>query len=214
MFEQIEPYDGWLYMYNHEMDERSPFHDVEHNLFAYDRAIYTFKAHPLWDTIESESLLVKILFVSYPYTQLPAAGTTEPDNIPPANDSGTGYAILELLGEWNDLHENDFRLLWNNCLHPLLEEGVSQFILICENVFNIYPGEDDYYEMATELLEDGWMCLLRTRPHVLEEMETYGINRYFYYSPVLEDVRWRKMKPWHLHALVEDGLNRYLLPGS
>ncbi|MFN8922737.1 MAG: hypothetical protein ACK5XP_07410 [Sphingobacteriia bacterium] len=213
MFEHIEPFDGWLYLYNHDMDEHSPFHGVEHSLFDYDRAIYTFRAHPLWDQIESESLLVKILYASYPGSYLPPADPhTEPDNIPPAAPDGEGFAILELLGEWNDLHENDFRLLWENCLHPLAVAGISRFIFICENVFNVYPGESDYYELATEALEDGWMCLLRARPHVLEELEAYEIGRYFYYSPSLADVRWRKMKPWHVYQLVKDNLERFLLP--
>ena len=81
----IEPFFGWLPWYNHEVDERSPFHDVEHNLFYYDRSINRIPAHPLWDDMGSESLLLKILFADYQ----------------------EGYAIIELFGEWNDLYEND-----------------------------------------------------------------------------------------------------------
>ncbi|MBX3101122.1 MAG: hypothetical protein KF690_01280 [Bacteroidetes bacterium] len=194
MFQHLEPFDGWLFIYSHDQDERSPFHEVEHNLFAYDRRIYTFDAHPLWDNIESESLLVKILYAQY----------------------DEGYAILELLGEWNDLHENDFRLLWDNCLHPLVTEGIYRFILICENVFNIYPDADDYYQNAQEELAEGegWLCLLRARPQVLEELEAYGIGQYFFYSPLLESLRWRKLKPWQVYAQVRDQLEGRLLPGS
>lgn len=191
MFQHLEPFDGWLLLYSHDRDPYSPFHEVEHSLFEYNRHIYTFEAHPLWDTIESESLLVKILYAQY----------------------DDGYAILELLGEWNDLHDNDFRLLWENCLHPLVVSGISRFILICENVFHIYPDADDYYQQATEALEDdeGWICLLRARPHVLQEMEAYGIGQYLFYSPHLEALRWRKLKPWEVYTQVRDQLEGRLL---
>lgn len=189
MFQEIEPYYGWLHQYSHDTDERSPFHDVEHNLFAYDRAIYTFPAHPLWDSIGSENLLVKILYADY----------------------DSGYAILELLGEWNDLHENDFRLLYDNCLAVMATEGIERFILIAENVFNVWLDQDDYYDaLAEELGAEGWLCLLRARPHVKQEFEQYGISRYFYWSQELDDIAWRKTKPQQLYQLVQQRLQLLL----
>ncbi len=191
MFQDIEPYYGWLGYYSTETDPRSPFAAVEHNLFEYDRYVYTYAAHPLWDSIESESLLVKILYADY----------------------GRGYAILELLGEWNDLHENDFRLLCENCLTYLIDGGVRQFILVCENVFNAYPNTDDYYEaLLDELGDTGWVCLLRARPHVLEEFVRYGLSPYLYWNPEFDGLRWRKLKPWQLYDVVAEGMQRLLLP--
>jgi hypothetical protein len=188
MLHEIEPFYGWLPLYSHEADEHSPFHTTQHNLFEYDRRIYTYPAHPLWDSIESESLLVKILYANY----------------------DEGYAIVELLGEWNDLHENDFKLLCEKCLTYLVDGGVRRFILICENVFNVYLDADDYYEAFTDELDGGWMCLLRARPAVLDEMTRYRISPYFYWNPALDELRWRKLKPWELLAVVEQGMNRLL----
>jgi len=162
---------------------------VEHNLFYYDRSINHIPAHPLWDDFGSESLLLKILFADY----------------------GRGFAIIELFGEWNDLFDNDFKLLAENCLTVLVDEGIQKFVFICENVFHIYPDQDDYYQAMQEELEaDGWMCLLRMRDHVREEMESYAVADYFYMSPVLDQVPWRKLKPLELFGLVEARMPKLL----
>lgn len=192
-FRGVEPFYGWLHLYDHKSDTTSPFHEVEHNLFYFDRFIYTFETHPLWDTIGSESLLLKILFVDY----------------------SRGYAIIELLGEWNDLFENDFRLLYEELILRLYPHGVTKFIFICENVFNAYLEDDDYYAECLEYLteNDGWLSLLRPRQRVLEEFRAYGIDEYFYWNPAFDELRWRKLKPWQLFELFEKSMAR-LLPGD
>lgn len=185
----IEPFYGWIPLYSHEADPLSPFHEVEHSQTSYDRFIYTYEAHPLWDDIGSENLLVKILYADY----------------------GLGYAILELFGEWNDLHLNDFKLLAENCLTYLADNGIHKYVFIAENVFNAYLQDDDYYrEFADEIGEDGWMCLLRLRQNVREDFVRYGIGHYFYWSGELDEVRWRKLKPWELFQLVDSRMNRLL----
>lgn len=189
--QDIEPFYGWLNLYQHDRDERSPFHGVVHSEFYYDRAVYNYLAHPLWDNIESESLLVKILYADYE----------------------KGYAIIELFGVWNDLLQNDFGLLRENCLLPLVENGIQQFIFICENVLHVYVEEDDYYQAMVDDLEDGWMCLLRTREHVREDLREYQLDQYFFWSPELDDLLWRKLKPWQIWAMVRDKMDR-LLPGG
>lgn len=184
----IEPFYGWLELYSHERDDRSPFHRVEHNQFYYDRSINDIPAHPLWDDFGSESLLLKILFADYQQ----------------------GYAIIELFGEWNDLFDNDFKLLAENCLTYLIDEGINKFILICENVFHAYPETDDYYQALQEELEDGWLCAMRLREHVREEMESYGIVDYFYTNPLLDDLAWRRLKPPQLFKLVQSRMPHLL----
>lgn len=186
--QNIEPFYGWLAYYSHETDENSPFYGVEHNLFEYDRYVYTFAAHPLWDTIESESLLVKILYANY----------------------DDHYAIIELMGEWNDLFQNDFKLLCENCLTFLSDAGIKQFIFVAENVFNIYLESDDYYEAFQEEIEEGWMCLLRARPHIQAELRQYGIDPYFYWNPDFDDLAWRKLKPWQLYQLIAASMPKLL----
>jgi hypothetical protein len=187
-FHEIEPFYGWLSLYNHEQDPHSPFHEVEHNLFYFDRSINSIPAHPLWDTIGSESLLIKILYASY----------------------DEGFAVIELFGEWNDLYDNDYKLLAENCLTYLIDHGIRHFILVCENVFHAYLESDDYYEALQEELEEGWICLLRPRRELLEELEEYGMAHYFYHSPMLDEVAWRKLKPVQLFQLVASRMRKLL----
>ncbi len=184
----IEPFFGWLAEYSHDQDNRSPFHEVEHNLFEYDRRIYNIPAHPFWDDFGSESLLVKILYADY----------------------REGFAILELFGEWNDLFDNDFKLLAENCLTYLIDHGIRQFILICENVFHGYFQSDDYYQALQDELEDGWICAIRLREELQEEMVRYGINGYVFWSPYLDDVVWRKTKPQQLYRFVTSRLQNLI----
>lgn len=185
----IEPFYGWLNIYSHDRDVRSPFHEVEHNLFYFDRSVNNIPAHPLWDYFGSESLLLKILYADYEM----------------------GFAIIELFGEWNDLFENDFKLLAENCLTYLIDHHIDKFILVCENVFHIYLEADDYYQaLHEELGDEGWVCALRTRENVWEEMEAYTIAHYFYRSPVLDEVPWRKLKPQQLYHLVASRMQQVL----
>jgi hypothetical protein len=176
----IEPFYGWLGLYNHEIDQRSPFHEVEHNQFYFDRSINHIPAHPLWDEIGSESLLVKILFVDYQ----------------------EGYAIIELFGEWNDLYDNDFKLLAENVLSYLADYGIKRFILIAENVFHAYLESEDYYQAMQEELGEGWICVLRARKEVKEDMAEYGIDQYFYFNALVDEIHWRKLKPYQLYFLI------------
>jgi len=188
LFHEIEPFYGWLNLYNHEIDPNSPFHEVEHNMFYYDRSVNQMPAHPLWDTIGSESLLIKILYAQY----------------------DEGYAIIELFGEWNDLYENDYKLLAENCLTYLLDCGINKFILICENVFHAYFETDDYYDALQEELEEGWIALVKPRQTVIEELDAYNLTHYFYQSPLLDNLQWRKLKPFQLFELIESRVTKLL----
>lgn len=174
--QDIEPFYGWLDLYAQEMDPNSPFHETLHNEFFYDKAVYNYLAHPLWDEIGSESLLVKILFADYEQQ----------------------FAIIELMGVWNDLFENDFKLFAENCLTFLMDAGIRKFIFICENVLHIYLDADDYYQAVQEEIEEGWLCLIRPREHVLEDLRSANIDRFFILSEKLDALHWRKLRPWEL----------------
>lgn len=184
----IEPFYGWLELYSHDKDSNSPFHEVEHNLFEFDRMIYNMPVHPLWDDFGSESLLVKILYADY----------------------AQGFAILELFGEWNDLFDNDFKLLAENCLTYLIDNGIQRFILICENVFHGYFDTDDYYQAVQEELEEGWICLVNLRESVQAEMQQYGLHQYLFWSPQLDGLPWRTFQPVQLFRLAASRLENLL----
>ena len=48
-------------------------------------------------------------------------------------DYEQGYAIIELLGEWNDAIENDIMTLRRDVTDILFADGISKFIFIAEN---------------------------------------------------------------------------------
>jgi hypothetical protein len=53
-------------------------------------------------------------------------------------DYDSAYAIIELIGEWNDAIENDIMILKRDIIDVLIDQGVNQFILIGENVLNFH----------------------------------------------------------------------------
>ena len=110
--QDIEPYYNWRHLYIASEDERSPFYERAYNEFEYDKQIYNYLIHPQWDDIGSETLFIKILFVNY----------------------DAGFAIIELIGEWNDCINNDVMILKRDIIDLMLPEGINKYILIGENV--------------------------------------------------------------------------------
>ena len=45
---------------------------------------------------------------------------------------------------------------------------------------------------------------------IFREMEKYGIDHYLYRNAILDQLQWRKLKPWDLYRLVEESINRLL----
>lgn len=152
----IEPYYHWRDFYRAEDDERSPFFGNQYSEFEYSNTIYNHYIHPQWDTIESETLFVKVLYANYE----------------------EGYAFIELLGEWNDLLYNDIMLLKQNLLELLMGEGVNKLILIGRNVLNFHAGDDDYYAELAEELEGGWVIGVQFSEHVKSEFTGNGLGSY------------------------------------
>lgn len=186
----IEPFWNWRHKYISEEDERSPFHGAEHSEFEFTHAVYDHLIHPQWDSLGSTTLYVKQLFTDY----------------------DEGYVILEFIGEWNDLLHNDIMLLKRNIIEPLLQEGVSRFILIGENVLNFHSSDDEYYAEWFEEVSDanGWIAMLNFRPHVLEDLQTANIDQYFLLGGKLNAVKWRTQEPELLFEVVEGYVTRRL----
>lgn len=157
----IEPYYHWRDFYRAEDDERSPFFGHQYSEFEYSNTIYNHFIHPQWDTIESETLFVKVLYTNYE----------------------EGYAFIELLGEWNDLLYNDIMLLKQNLLELLMDEGVNKFVLIGRNVLNFHAGDNDYYMELSEELEDGWIVGLQFPEHIKEEFRDHGLYSHILFLP-------------------------------
>ncbi len=171
----IEPFWNWRHRYTAEEDERSPFFGQEHSEFEFDHAVYDHVIHPQWDAFGSSTLYLKLLFADY----------------------DEGYAIIELIGEWNDLLHNDIMFLKRDFVEPLMSHGISRFILIGENVLNFHASDEEYYnEWYEEAADaDGWIALLNFREHVREDLKAANIDQYFLLGGKLDQVDWRTFEP-------------------
>lgn len=178
----IEPFWNWRHRYTAEEDERSPFFGQEHSEFEFDHAVYDHVIHPQWDAFGSSTLYLKVLFVDY----------------------DAGYAIIELIGEWNDLLHNDIMFLKRDMVEPLMGHGISRFILIGENVLNFHASDDEYYnEWYDEVSDaDGWIALLNFREHVREDLKAASIDQYFLLGGHFDQMDWRTFEPEDLYERV------------
>lgn len=187
---EIEPFFKWRALYTAENDEYSPFFGNQYNEFAFETTIYNYYIHPQWDSIDSESLYVKLLFADYEHS----------------------FAIIELFGEWNDCITNDIELLRKNLIDVLLQHGIQKFILLGENILNFHGEYDDYYQdWHEEIVTDhGWIVGLNFREHIIDEMETYNISSYIELGEPFSEFLWRKFKPMQLFQLIELTLSNRL----
>jgi len=179
--QDIEPYYNWRHLYVASEDPRSPFYGREYSEFEYTNAIYNFVIHPQWDDIDSPTLYIKVLFVDY----------------------DQGYAIIELIGEWNDCINNDIMVLKRDIIEKIMEYGVNKFILIGENVLNFHYSDDCYYEEWFEEVEEGWIAFLNFRDHVLKEFTQANIDYYVVSGGKLNDISWRTSSPAQLFEKVD-----------
>ncbi|MCW3086039.1 MAG: hypothetical protein JWP12_3405 [Bacteroidetes bacterium] len=179
--QDLEPFYNWRHLYIASEDERSPFYERGYSEFEYTNSIYNYAIHPQWDDIDSPTLYIKILFVDY----------------------DLGFAIIELIGEWNDCINNDIMTLKRDIIEKIMEYGVNKFILIGENVLNFHYSDDCYYEEWFEEVEDGWIAFLNFRDHVLKEFNQANIDYYIVSGGKLNDVAWRTSTPLQLFEKVD-----------
>lgn len=186
----LEPYYNWRGLYVSSEDPYSPFYEREYSEFEFSDKIYNHYIHPQWDNFGSQTLFLKIIFADY-------------------ND---GYAIIELIGEWNDLLYNDIMFLKREIAEHLMHNGINKFILIAENVLNFHHSDDSYYEEWFEEVnsEDGWIALLNARDHVLEDFQSANIDSYFVLGGRLNEFRWRTLMPDALFEQVESNVLKRL----
>lgn len=180
----IEPYYNWRHLYTAETDECSPFYEREYSEFEFTNQVYNYLLHPQWDDFGSSTLFIKILFADY----------------------NEGFAIIEMIGEWNDCLNNDIMFLKRDVIEILMEQGINKFILVGENVLNFHASDECYYEEWFEEIEDGWITLINFRKHVIDEFSRLGIDHYFTARGQLNGVNWRTQSP-HQVFLAIDKLN-------
>ncbi len=185
---EIEPFYRWRDDYIAAEDERSPLFSTEYSEFEFDKKIYNYYIHPQWDSFGSQTLYLKILFVDY----------------------DKGYAIIELIGEWNDAIDNDIMLLKRELIELMIDEGVDKFILIGENVLNYHASDDCYYEEWFQDVEDGWIAGINFREHVINEFKQNNIDYYINFGGQLDDMNWRILKPVQVFHQVAEQLKKRL----
>lgn len=186
----LEPYYNWRGFYISSEDPASPFFNREYSEFTFSEKIYNHYIHPQWDNFGSQTLFIKVLFVDY----------------------DDGFAIIEMIGEWNDLLYNDIMHLKREIVESMTDRGVSKFILIGENVLNFHSSDDCYYEEWFDDVTDadGWIALLNFRDHVLEDFQSANIDSYFVLGGKLNNLRWRAQTPDQLFESVSNHVQRRL----
>jgi len=189
----IEPHFQWRDQYIASEDKRSPFFGREYSEFEFSHQLYNFYLHPQWDEFGSTTLYGKILFADYE----------------------EGYALIELIGEWNDTLHNDIMFLKREVVDPLVLAGVVKFVFFCENVLNFHASDDDdyYAEWAEEVREEGgWITFINLRLHVEEEMHDADIQLHAHFGEDYNDITWQPYKPQLvfsiINALVEGRVRR------
>jgi hypothetical protein len=185
---QIEPYFKWRDYYVAEEDEHSPFYQKQYDEFNFTHSIYNYVIHPQWDYIGSDTLFIKILYADYQES----------------------FAVIEMIGEWNDCINNDVMFLKRDILDMMLDHGVNKFIIIAENVLNFHFDIDDYYAELFEDVEDGWVVVLNLLNHVADEFKQYNLDYYLNFGENLNVINWRSMKPVELFQQIDRIMNYQL----
>ena len=185
--QDIEPFYNWRHFYSAEDDRRSTFYGRTYSEFEYSQTLYNYYIHPQWDDFGSRTLYMKILFTDYEQH----------------------YAIIELLGEWNDAIENDIMTLRREITDNLYAQGITKYILIAENVLNFHSSDDSYYEEWQEQLEDdnGWVVLIDMPEQSKYEFKKARLTNYI---ELLEMPQWRTLKPEFIFQTVDNDMLKRL----
>ena len=184
---EIEPFYNWRHIYVSEDDPRSPFFGRKYSEFEYSQTVYNYYIHPQWDDFGSRTLYMKIIYADYELN----------------------FAIIELLGEWNDAIENDIMEMKREVMDLLYNEGIYKYILIAENVLNFHSSDKEYYqEWYDEVSEqNGWIVALNMPEATQQDFRKKKLN---YYIELMELPEWRVYKPYHLFKKIDGELMKRL----
>jgi hypothetical protein len=185
---EIEPFYNWRHIYVSEEDPKSPFYGRVYSEFEFTQAVYNYYIHPQWDEFGSRTLYLKIIYADYEL----------------------GYAIIEMIGEWNDAIENDIMTLKRDVIDVMMGNRINKFILIVENVLNFHSGDKDYYqEWYDENKESGgWVVALNMSEATQYDFRRKKLDRYIELMN-LQD--WRIYKPYHLFKKIDNALTNRLI---
>ena len=186
--QDIEPYYSWSHLYTAAEDELSPFYGRVYSEFEYSNTIYNYYIHPQWDDFGSSTLYVKVLFVDYE----------------------VGYAIIEMIGEWNDAINNDIMTIKRDFIDLMIQHGIDKYILIGENVLNFHASDDCYYQEWFDDTEEGWIVALNFRDYIKDEFNKNSIDYYLVFGGELDEMLWRIHSPNELYERIVEIINHRL----
>ncbi len=184
---EIEPFFNWRHIYVAEEDPQSPFFGRTYSEFEFSQTVYNYYIHPQWDDFGSKTLYLKIIYVDYELH----------------------FAVIELIGEWNDAIENDIMELKREILDILYQQGICKYILITENVLNFHSSDKEYYqEWYEEVTEsEGWIVALNMSEATQQDFRKKKLQ---YLIELMELPDWRVYKPYHLFKKIDEILQKRL----
>lgn len=184
---EIEPFYNWRHIYVSEEDDRSPFFGRVYSEFEFTQTIYNYYIHPQWDEFGSRTMYLKVIMADYEEK----------------------FAVIELIGEWNDAIENDVMTLKRDVIDSMLSNGITKYILIAENVLNFHSGDKDYYEEWYEEVsdKDGWIVCLNMPEQTQYDFKKARLN---YLIERMDIENWRIYKPFHLFKLIDEQILKRL----
>lgn len=186
--QDIEPFYSWSHLYTSAEDALSPFYGRVYSEFEYSNTIYNYYIHPQWDDFGSSTLYLKVLFVDYEI----------------------GFAIIEMIGEWNDAINNDIMTIKRDLIDLMIQQGIDKYILIGENVLNFHASDDCYYQEWFDDTEEGWIVALNFRDYVKTEFNKNSIDYYLVYGGELDEMLWRIYSPSELYQKIQGIINHRL----
>lgn len=183
--QDIEPFYNWRHIYVSEEDQRSPFFGRTYSEFEFSQTVYNYYIHPQWDDFGSRTLYLKVLLADYEEK----------------------YAVIEMIGEWNDAIENDIMTLRRDITDILFVKGITKYIFIAENVLNFHSSDDSYYEEWREQLEDagGWVVILNMPAQSQYDFKQARLTNYI---ELVDFPQWRTLKPEIVFQQMEDFMIR------
>jgi len=184
----IEPYFKWRDDYTAETDRLSPFYKQTYSELHFTNKIYNYYIHPQWDNFGSQTLYLKILYVEY----------------------DKAFAIIELIGEWNDCLYNDIMYLKSEVINVLTKSGIHKFILLCDNVLAFHSSDDCYYEEWWDDIkeEDGWVVMVNTFDNVQEDMKRARLQYYVNFGARYNDFIWQNKTPILVYKAIKKLLEK------
>lgn len=183
----IEPFYNWRHIYISEQDERSPFFGRTYSEFEFSQTVYNYYIHPQWDEFGSRTLFMKVIMADYEEQ----------------------YAIIELIGEWNDAIENDIMELKREVIDEFSNFGIRKFVLIAENVLNFHSSDKEYYQEWYEesMDNEGWAVILNMPEATQYDFKKAKLNRYI---ELMDINNWRTYRPFHLFKKIDETLSKRL----